>query len=202
MVTVFDSYEQFYPKDRNAWRNWLQKNHNKFSGIWLVFYKTGTSKPRLPYDDMVEEALCFGWIDSLPRKIDDERSMLMFTPRKPKSVWSDLNKERVARLIRNGLMTKAGLEKIELAKQNGSWDTLTASNNAANNNELPKDLLKLFNGKKEALTNFKAFSPSIRKQFMYWIDSAKTNDTRMKRLQQAVLMSEANKKPGTKGFKL
>lgn len=202
MVTVFDSYEQFYPKDRNAWRNWLQKNHNKFPGIWLVFYKTGTSKPRLPYDDMVEEALCFGWIDSLPRKLDEERSMLMFTPRKPKSVWSDLNKDRVAQLIRNGLMTKAGLEKIELAKQNGSWDTLTASNNAATNNELPKDLLNLFKGKNEALANFKAFSPSIRKQFMYWIESAKTNETRMNRLQQTVLMSEANKKPGAQGFKL
>ncbi len=202
MATVFDSYEQFYPKDRTAWRNWLKKNHNKSPGIWLVFYKTGTSKPRLPYDDMVEEALCFGWIDSLPRKLDDERSMLMFTPRKPKSVWSDLNKERVTRLIKNGLMAAPGLEKIEIAKQNGSWDTLTASNAAATNNELPKDLLNLFTGKKEALANFKAFSPSIRKQFMYWIDSAKTIETRMKRLQQTVAVSEANKKPGAKGFKL
>ena len=81
MATVFDSFEQFYPKDRNAWRNWLKKNRNKFPGIWLVYYKAGTSKPRLPYDDMVEEALCFGWIESLPRKLDDERSMLIFTPR-------------------------------------------------------------------------------------------------------------------------
>lgn len=202
MPTVFDSFEQFYPKDRTAWRNWLKKNHNKFPGIWLVYYKIGTSKPRLPYADMVEEALCFGWIDSLPRKLDEERTMLMFTPRKPKSVWSDLNKERVAKLINNGLMAAPGLTKIEIAKQNGSWDTLTASNNAANNNELPTDLLKLLKGKKEALANFKAFSPSIRKQFMYFIDSAKTSETRMKRLQQTVLMSEANKKPGAQGFKL
>ncbi len=202
MATVFDSFEQFYPIDRNAWRNWLKKNHNKFPGIWLVYYKAGTSKPRLPYDDMVEEALCFGWIDSLPRKLDEERSMLMFTPRKPKSVWSDLNKERVAKLINSRLMAAPGLEKIEIAKQNGSWNTLTASNAAATNNELPKDLLNLFKGKKEALANFKAFSPSIRKQFMYFIDSAKTGETRMKRLQQTVLMSEANKKPGAQGFKL
>ena len=202
MATVFDSYEQFYPKDRNAWRSWLKINYNKYPGIWLVYYKVCTSKPRLPYAEMVEEALCFGWIDSLPRKLDDERSMLMFTPRKPKSVWSDLNKVRVERLIKNGLMAAPGLEKIEIAKQNGSWDTLTASNIAATNNELPKDLLNLFTGKKEALANFKAFSPSVRKQFMYWIDSAKTETTRIKRLQQTVLMSEANKKPGAQGFKL
>jgi uncharacterized protein YdeI (YjbR/CyaY-like superfamily) len=202
MATVFDSFEQFYPKDRKAWRNWLSKNFDKSPGIWLVFYKTGGSKPRLPYADMVEEALCFGWIDSLPRKLDAERSMLAFTPRKPKSVWSDLNKERVARLIGNKLMAAPGLEKIEIAKKNGSWDTLTASNNAANSNELPDDLLKLFKGKSEALANFKNFSPSIRKQFMYWLDSAKTDETRRKRLQQTVLMSEANTKPGAKGFKL
>jgi uncharacterized protein YdeI (YjbR/CyaY-like superfamily) len=202
MATVFDSFEQFYPKDRKAWRNWLSKNFYKSTGIWLVFYKTGGSKPRLPYADMVEEALCFGWIDSLPRKLDDERSMLAFTPRKPKSVWSDINKERVARLIKNGLMTAPGLEKINIAKENGSWDTLTTSNYQADTNELPADLLKQFKGKTAALKTFKTFSPSIRRQFLFWIDSAKTDETRMKRLLQTVLMSEANKKPGPQGFKL
>jgi uncharacterized protein YdeI (YjbR/CyaY-like superfamily) len=202
MATVFDSFEQFYPKDRKAWRNWLSKNFNKSPGIWLVFYKTGGSKPRLPYADMVEEALCFGWIDSLPRKLDAERSMLAFTPRKPKSVWSDLNKERVARLVANGLMAAPGLEKITTAKKNGSWGTLNASNYFADNNELPADLLKQFKGKAAALKNFKAFSPSIRRQFLSWLDSAKTDETRMKRLLQTVVMSEANKKPGPQGFKL
>jgi len=202
MTRAIDSLQTFYPKDRKAWRNWLQKNHDKSPGIWLIYYKVGKSKPRLPYDEIVEEALCFGWIDSLPRKLDDERSMLLITPRKPKSVWSDLNKERVERLIENGLMTDAGLVKIKTAKLNGSWDTLTASNEAANTNQLPTDLLKAFKGKKSALDNYKAFSPSIRKQFMFWIHSAKTPETRAKRIAQTVLMSEANKKPGPQGYKL
>jgi uncharacterized protein YdeI (YjbR/CyaY-like superfamily) len=202
MARAIDSFSSYYPKDRTAWRNWLQKNYNKYPGIWLIYYKTGTSKPRLPYADMVEEALCFGWIDSLPRKLDEERTMLLFTPRKPKSVWSDLNKTRIEKLIRNGLMMQPGLETIETAKKNGSWDTLNASNHAANTNELPQYFMKAFNGKKKALENFKAFSPSVRRQFLYWLDSAKTEETRNKRLQQTLLMSEANKKPGPQGFKL
>lgn len=202
MARAVDSLPSFYPKDRKAWRSWLQKNYDKSKGIWLIYYKMGKSKPRLPYSDMVEEALCFGWIDSLPRKLDDERSMLMFTPRKPKSVWSDVNKERIERLIQNGLMTEAGLVKIKAAQFDGSWDTLTAPNHAALSNQLPKDVLLAFKGKKAALANYKAFSPSIRKQFMYWIDSAKTPGTRAKRIEQTVLMSEANKKPGPQGFKL
>lgn len=202
MARAIDSYEQFYPKDRKAWRNWLSRNFDKSPGIWLIYYKSGKSKPRLPYSDVVEEALCFGWIDSLPRKLDEERSMLLLTPRKPKSVWSDINKQRIETLIANKLMTAPGLRAVETAKQNGSWDTLSASNYAADTNELPKDLLKAFKGKAAALKNFKAFSPSIRRQFMFWIDSAKTAATRNKRLAQTVLISEANKKPGAQGFKL
>jgi uncharacterized protein YdeI (YjbR/CyaY-like superfamily) len=202
MATVFDSFEQFHPKDRKAWRQWLHKNHKTSPGIWLVYYKAESGKPRMSYSDSAEEALCYGWIDSLPRKLDAERSMLAFTPRKHKSVWSDLNKERVARLIVGGLMQPAGLAAIEIARKNGSWDTLTESNKAAVSNELPKDLIKAFQGKTAALKNYKAFSPSIRKQFMYWINSAKTEETRNKRIAQTVLMIEANKKPGAQDFKL
>jgi uncharacterized protein YdeI (YjbR/CyaY-like superfamily) len=202
MARIIESFDSYDPKDRKAWRSWLQKSFDKSPGIWLIYYKVGKSKPRLPYDDIVEEALCFGWIDNLPRKLDEERSMLLITPRKPKSVWSDVNKERIERLLTNGLMTTYGLAKIEAAKQDGSWDTLTASNYAAKTNELPKDLLKALKEKKGALDNFKAFSPSIRKQFMFWIDSAKTDETRKKRIVQTALMSEINKKPGVQGFKL
>lgn len=151
---------------------------------------------------MVEEALCFGWIDSLQRKLDDERSMLLFTPRKPKSVWSDLNKIRIKKLISNGSMTAAGLQKMNDAKKDGSWQILEESHKTADINHLPEDLIIAFKGKNKALENFKAFSTSVRKQFMFWINSAKTIDTRNKRLQQTVLMSEAYKKPGIKGFKL
>jgi uncharacterized protein YdeI (YjbR/CyaY-like superfamily) len=202
MARAIDSLESFYPKDRQAWRNWLQKNYQQPTGIWLIYYKVGKSKPRLPYDDIVEECLCFGWIDSLARKLDDERAMILITPRKPKSVWSDANKQRVEKLLANGLMTPAGLEKIEIAKKNGSWDALTASDQAASTNQIPTDLQQAFKGKKAALANFKAFAPSTRKQFLSWIDSAKTPETRNKRLLQTVLMSEANKKPGVSGFKM
>ncbi len=202
MPRAIDSLPSYYPKNRKLWRSWLQKNYNKSSGIWLIYYKVGKSQPRLLYDDMVEEALCFGWIDSLPRKLDDERSMLLFTPRKPKSVWSDLNKVRINKLISNGSMTDAGLQKIIEAKKDGSWLILENSHKTAEINQLPQDLINAFKRKKKAFENFKAFSPSVRKQFMFWINSAKTTVTRNKRLLQTVLMSEANKKPGVEGFKL
>lgn len=202
MARAIDSLQSYYPKTRKDWRTWLQKNYNKSSGIWLIYYKVGKSQPRLPYNDLVEEALCFGWIDSLPRKLDDERSMLLFTPRKPKSVWSELNKIRIKKLIINGSMTAAGLQKVNAAKKDGSWQTLEKSHKTADINHLPEDLINAFKGKKQALENFKSFSTSIRKQFMFWINSAKTSDTRNKRLLQTVLMSEVNKKPGIEGFKL
>src|SRR6266498_5711606 len=116
--------KSFYAKDRKAWRNWLEKNHSKSPGIWLIYYKKSTGKTRLEYSDAVEEALCFGWIDSTSRPIDDEKYMQRFTPRKPKSGWSGLNKKRIQRMIEQGLMTSAGFEKIELAKKNGSWESL------------------------------------------------------------------------------
>ena len=104
-MSVINQYEQYYAKDRKAWRAWLKKHHNKAPGVWLVYYKKESGKSRLPYADAVEEALCFGWIDSTSRPMDEERYMQLFTPRKPKSVWSALNKQRVEKLIANGQMT-------------------------------------------------------------------------------------------------
>lgn len=195
-------YKTFHPKTRKAWRQWLEKNHTSSPGIWLIYYKKESGKPRVSYDESVEEALCFGWIDSLPRKLDEERSMLKFTPRKPKSVWSQLNKTRVEKLIEAKLMMPAGLAAIETAKKNGSWDTLTNSDNAAATNTIPADLEKLFSKNKNAKEHFQNFSVSIRKQFLSWIDSAKRPETRIARLQQTVLMAAANKKPGPQGFQL
>lgn len=195
-------YKTFHPKTRNSWRQWLEKNHSSSPGTWLIYYKKESGKPRVSYDESVEEALCFGWIDSLPRKLDEERSMLKFTPRKPKSVWSQLNKTRVEKLIQAKLMMPAGLAAIETAKKNGSWDTLTQSDTAAATNTIPGDLEKLFSKNKKAKEHFLNFSVSIRKQFLSWIDSAKRPETRAARLKQTVLMAAANKKPGIKGFKL
>jgi uncharacterized protein YdeI (YjbR/CyaY-like superfamily) len=195
-------YKQFHPKSREAWRDWLQKNHALSDGIWFVYYKKESGKPRVNYDEAVEEALCFGWIDSLPRKLDEQRSMLKFTPRKPKSVWSELNKTRIEKLIAEKRMMPPGLEKIEQAKKDGSWHTLSASDEQAKKNTLPADLEKALQKNKKALENFPAFSLSCRKQFLSWIDSAKKTETRNARIQQTVLMAAANKKPGPSGFKL
>jgi uncharacterized protein YdeI (YjbR/CyaY-like superfamily) len=195
-------YKIYHPKTRRQWRQWLEKNHSVCSGIWFTFYKKETGKPRVGYDEAVEEALCFGWIDSLPRKLDEERSMLKFTPRKPKSVWSKLNKSRIEKLTAQKQMMQAGLASVLLAKKNGSWDILTASDNAAENNELPQDLEKILAKNKKAKNNFLQFSFSIRKQFLSWLDSAKRPETREARLKQTVLMAAANKKPGLQGFKL
>ena len=195
-------YKTTHPKNRKQWRQWLEKNHSSSPGIWWIYYKKETGKRNLSYAEAVEEALCFGWIDSLPRKLDEERSMLKFTPRKAKSVWSQLNKTRIKKLVKEKLMMPAGFAAIELAKKNKSWDTLTASDNAAANNQLPEDLEKLFSANKKAKDNFQNFSFSIRKQFLSWIDSAKRPETRGARLNQTVLMAAANKKPGLKGFKL
>lgn len=195
-------YKTVHPKTRKAWRQWLEKNHLTSPGIWLIYYKKGTGKPQVSYEESVEEALCFGWIDSLPRKLDMERAMLKFTPRKPKSVWSDLNKQRVKRLIENKLMTSAGLDKIEQAKNDGSWDILNSTNYQADTNELPADLQKALSVNHKALENFLSFTKGYRRQFLFWIDSAKRTETRSARIQQTVLMAAANKKPGPSGFKL
>lgn len=195
-------YKTTHPKSRKAWRQWLEKNHTTSPGIWMIYYKKETGKPRVGYDESVEEALCFGWIDSLPRKLDQEKAMLKFTPRKPKSVWSQLNKTRVDKLIKDRLMTPAGLTKIEQAKKDGSWDILTATDIAAENNQLPEELKKALTGNKKAMENFVKFSPGIRRQFLYWIDSARRPETKDTRMKQTVLMAAANKKPGPQGFKL
>lgn len=195
-------YKRFHPKTRNEWRKWLEKNHLISPGIWMVYYKKETGKRKLSYGDAVEEALCFGWIDSAPRKIDDERSALKFTPRQSKSIWSKLNKQRIEKLIEQKLMTANGLSKIEQAKKDESWNKLDSSDFHSDNNSLPAELEKAFSKNKKAKENFMAFAQGYRKRFLFWIDSAKQVETRKARIKQTILMAAANKKPGLKGFKL
>ncbi|HEX5654713.1 MAG TPA: YdeI/OmpD-associated family protein [Chitinophagaceae bacterium] len=195
-------YKTFHPRTRKAWRQWLEKNHASSPGIWFIYYKKESGKPRVNYGEAVEEALCFGWIDSLPRKLDEKRAMLKFTPRKPKSAWSKLNKSRVEKLSKLELMSPAGLDKIEQAKKDGSWDALTSSDQHSDNNTLPKDLQNALAKNKKAWANFTAFPPGYRKQFLFWIESAKMPATRKQRVRQTLAMAAVNKKPGPKGFHL
>src|SRR5579883_642961 len=182
--------ETFYAKDRKEWRAWLEKNHQTSPGVWLIYYKKNSGKSRVPYDEAVEEALCFGRIDSRPNALDDERYMQLFSPRKPKSVWSKLNKQRVEALIQQGLMTEAGLQKIELAKQDGSWNKLDAIEEL----EIPEDLKNALEANEPANTYFNAFSNSSKKNILWWIESAKRPETRLKRIEETVTLAAQNKK--------
>jgi len=194
--------DTFYAKDRRAWRAWLQKNHSTSSEIWLIYFKKHTGQQRLAYNDAVEEALCFGWIDGMIKPIDPQKYMQRFSPRKVKSRWSSLNKQRVEKMIRQGLMTAAGLQTIAVARKNGSWDAPARTYTTVDPTQIPGDLAKAFSKNKRAKTNFENFSFSTRKQFLSWITSAKRDETREARIKQTLLMSAANKRPTIKGFKL
>jgi uncharacterized protein YdeI (YjbR/CyaY-like superfamily) len=174
--------------DRKAWRRWLQANHASAAGVWLVYYKKESGKPRVSYDDAVEEALCFGWIDSVVNAIDAERFMQLFTPRKPKSGWSALNKRRVEKLLALGLFHPAGWDKVEAARRDGSWSKL----DAAERLEVPEDLARAFLRAKIAHRNFMAFSPSSRKGILNWIGEARRPATRAARIEETVAMARLN----------
>jgi uncharacterized protein YdeI (YjbR/CyaY-like superfamily) len=194
--------KSFYAKNRKAWRKWLEKNHAKSAGIWLIYYKKTSGKKRLEYNDAVEEALCFGWIDSTSRPLDEEKYMQRFTPRKPKSGWSSLNKQRIEKMIQQGLMAAAGLQKIDIAKKNGTWESLDKIYAPPDQLQMPDDLARAFSKNKKAKINFENFPVFTRRQFLYRINSAKKDETRKARVKQAVLMCAANKKPSVNGFKL
>jgi len=189
-MSKINEFEDFHPLSRQQWRVWLEVHHNKFSGIWFVYYKKATGKPRVTYDEAVEEALCFGWIDSVPRKFDDKRSKLLFTPRKPKSVWSKSNKVRVEKLIKENLMSEIGLRKIEAAKRDGSWNALDASDSL----EIPTDLARAFETNKIAASNFAAFSNAVKRSILFWVGSAKRDETRAARIEKTILMATRNKR--------
>jgi len=179
---------EYYPKNRKAWRNWLQKNHAVTQHVWLIIYRKGSGKASVTYDEVVEEALCFGWIDSKPNKRDDESYFRFITPRKPNSVWSALNKKRIEKLLKENLMTAAGLQKIETAKNNGSWTALDKMEAL----EMPAALKKVFAKNKTALKNFEQFPPSTKKQLYHWVGSDKTTITRHKRTTEIVTLAEKN----------
>lgn len=190
MPNPLDQLGTFHAHSRAEWRAWLAEHHRNAPGVWLITSKKSTGKPRLAYDEAVEEALCFGWIDSLPRKLDDERSMLLFTPRKPKSGWSKVNKQRVEKLLQAGLITDAGLAKIELAKKNGAWTSLDAVEALT----VPPDLKKALDANPKAREHFEAFSKSTRKGILQWIASAKRPETRQKRIDETVMLAAKNEK--------
>ena len=171
--------------DRASWRRWLAERHEQRESIWLVFHKQASDGSSPTYDEAVEEALCFGWIDSTVNKLDENRSLQLFAPRKPRGTWSASNKERVARLEREGLLAPAGIAAIELAKENGSWTALDAVERL----EEPPELAGALDANATAREQWNGFSPSSRKAILWWVVSAKRPETRARRVEQTVRMA-------------
>ena len=195
--TKLDALEQVEIASRAELRAWLKKHHARAEGIWLISYKKVVPEKHVGWDTIVEEALCFGWIDSVARALDDERRMLYLCPRKPKSVWSKVNKDRIVQLLASKRMTSAGLKKIEAAKQDGSW---TAAD-AAEAMEMPPDMLRALRANKTAHKHYQAFPPSARKQIIGWVLGAKTEVTRARRIEQSVAMAAQNIRANQQGVK-
>ena len=183
--------ERYYARDRQEWRAWLEQHHATASGVWLIYYKQQSGQPRVSYAEAVEEALCFGWIDSRPNALDDERYMQFFSPRKAKSPWSKLNKQRVERLIQQGLMMPAGFAAIEAARKNGMWDAYDEIEALS----MPEELRSALEANETARTYFEAFSNSTKKQLFWHVASAKRPETRAKRVELIVAAAEQNKNP-------
>lgn len=175
---------------RAEWRAWLTANHTRADSIWLVTFKKAAGKRYLPYDNIVEEALCFGWIDSLGRTLDQERTMLLLSPRKAGSGWSKVNKERIERLIAQDMMAAPGLAKIERAKADGSWWRLDQVEALI----IPDDLARALASYEGATANFEAFPRSAKRGILEWIMQAKRLETRAKRIQETARLAAANRR--------
>jgi uncharacterized protein YdeI (YjbR/CyaY-like superfamily) len=175
-------------KTRKEWRKWLEKNHQSEKSVWLIIYHKKSDAKSVYYDEAVEEALCFGWIDSIAHKRDGESKYQFFAQRKPKSNWSKKNRKRANEMIEQGLMTATGKTMIDLAKKTGTWEALVDVQNSV----IPQDLQKLFDEKKTAFKNFQAFPPSSKRIILEWILNAKKAETRQQRIEQTVELAAKN----------
>ncbi len=178
-------------KDAAELRRWFEKNHANHGSVWLVINRKGTVGPGVSYEEAVEEALCFGWIDGRLNPLDENAYKLMFSPRKKGGTWAKSNKARVERLIAEGRMTPAGLARIEEAKADGSWDGLEAFESM----EAPGDLARALMGDRVALETFEGWSDSYKRRVFYWIESAKREKTRSDRIARVMEAAVAGRRP-------
>jgi uncharacterized protein YdeI (YjbR/CyaY-like superfamily) len=179
-----------YYKDRKAWRSWLQKYHESKKEVWLIYFKKHTGKLSITYNDAVEEAICFGWIDGQIKKIDDERYMQRFTPRTSKSLWSVINIERAKKMILQGRMTESGLTIYQAGVK--KKERVPSSKNFT----VPADLKEALTENKNAWNHFQKFAPSAKLAYVYWVNTAKTEETRQKRIRKTIERVAQNKKYG------
>ena len=195
-MNLLDQHDTMYIQDREQWRKWLEESGNTCKEIWLIFYKKHTGKPSLPYNDAVEEALCFGWIDSLVKRVDDEIYIQKFTPRKPRSTWSVSNVKRVKKLIAEGKMTKKGMDLYDYAREKGILP---------DDSEVKDKLLFIPDYIHEALgeninakSHFQRLAPSYQRHYIGWITAGKKEETRLRRLKQAIRLLEEGRALGMK----
>ena len=183
--------ETYCPKSRTDWRKWLEKNHHSKQSVWLVYYRLSTNVASVSWSEAFDEALCFGWIDSTKKTIDKERYMQYFSRRKPSSTWSKINKDKVAKLIQNNLMTKAGFDSIQTAKQNGTWLIMDDVEKLI----IPEDLRIALNENESSMEFFQSQSNSIKKGMLYWVVIAIRIQTRKKRIAEIARLAAVGKRP-------
>lgn len=183
-------------KNRSEWRAWLAANHAKEVKVWLVYYKKKTGKTSIEYDASVEEALCYGWVDSIIKKLDDMKYARKFTPRRENSKWSPSNKKRVEELIREGVMTEHGLQKVEAAKRIGNWDNPIQKPELTF--DMPVEFEEALRKNKRAKNTFEKLAPTYQKQYIGWIEVANLPETREKRIKESVRLLTEGKKLGLK----
>lgn len=183
--------DTFCPGSQKEWRQWLSENHNSRESVWLILYKKESGKPIISWSDAVDHALCFGWVDGKRKPFDEEKFLQFFCRRKSKGTWSKINKEKVQRLIAEGLMTQAGLDTIEKAKQNGSWTILDDVEELI----IPEDLENEFHSHPGSKDYFLGLSKSVRKTILAWIVFAKREETRKKRITEVAELAAQKRKP-------
>lgn len=183
-------------KNRAEWRNWLAANHDKETEVWLVFDKKKTGKQSIEYEASLEEALCYGWIDSIIKNVDDSKYIRKFTPRKTNSKWSLVNKKLVDQLITDGLMTEHGLKKVEAARQSGQWENPTTKPQMKF--EIPAEFVEALQKNKRARDFFDKLAPTYQMQYIRWIEVAKRPETREKRINESIQLLAEGKKLGLK----
>ncbi|MFK7780993.1 YdeI family protein [Psychroserpens sp.] len=174
--------KEYYFKTDVEWRKWLHNNHNTSVGIYLIFYKVNHNNASMRWEEAVKVALCYGWIDSTVKSLGDGKRRQYFCSRNEKSVWSALNKKYIKELTKAGLMEKSGLAKIKIGKENGSWTALDNVEKGI----IPSELQLAFDKNPKAFDNFNNFAPSYRKGYLYWLNQAKRDSTREKRINDII----------------
>lgn len=186
-----EEVETFCPASQKEWRKWLKDNHQIKQSVWLVQYKKKAGTPTISWGEAVDEALCFGWIDSIRKTLDEEKFIQFFSRRKPAGNWSKINKEKVQQLTEKGRMAQAGLDSVERAKQNGSWTILDAVEELI----IPEDLAKAFKMQKGSKDYFQSLSKSVKKAMLQWIALAKRPETRQSRINEITVLAAQKLKP-------